>query len=151
MDHRRVQRALFRMQLDPGFAARLYAGDPQASADLGTEKRNLLRSAAPVALCADRDGKRRAQFLANVSSEFALSRAAGLGVGGFPSSDEFHGALLSDQSLALALARYAIRCTREKPRALRALIALESALAIERAELEPVVDELVADRVLVSA
>ncbi len=135
MDHRRVQRALFRMQLDPAFASRLRAGDVDASRGLAPGELRLLRSAVPSAVSADRDGKRRAQLLANVASELPLSLAAGLCVDGFPASEEFHGAVCEDGSLPLALARYASRCSRAQPAALRALIALESALARARREL----------------
>jgi hypothetical protein len=132
MDHRRVQRALFRMQLDPEFAKRLRAGDAQASRGLGEGELGLLRDAAASGVSADRDGKRRAQFLSNVSSELPLSRAAGLRVDGFTESPEFHEAVSADASLPLALARYAIRCSASGPRGLRALVTLESALARAR-------------------
>lgn len=137
MDHRRVQRALFRMQLDPEFAKRLRAGDTEASHGLGEGELGLLRGAEASAVSADRDGKRRAQFLANVSSELPLSRAAGLVVDGFPASDEFHAAVVADASLPLALSRYAIRCSAAGPRSLRALVALEGALARARRGLRP--------------
>jgi hypothetical protein len=135
MDHRRIQRALFRMQLDPAFASRLRNGDADASRDLAAEELTLLRGASSVAISADRDGKRRAQFLANVSSEFTLSIAAGLAVDAFTASAEFQAAVCADRSLPLAFARYALRCTREQSRPLRALVALESALARARREL----------------
>jgi len=135
MNHRQIQRTLFRMQLDPDFAARLRAGEPAAVAELGAGELCLLCAADPVAIAADRDGKRRTQFLANVSSEFALSRAAGLDVDAFTASDEFHAAVRADQSLPLAFAGYAARCTRKQPEPLRALVALETALARARREL----------------
>ena len=137
MDHRRVQRALFRMQLDPAFASRLRRGEAEASRDLAAEELTLLRAASREAVSADRDGKRRAQFLANVSSEFPLSIAAGLEVDAFTASREFHAAVRADQSLPLAFARYALRCTFEQPLPLRALVALESALTRARRELRP--------------
>ncbi len=137
MDHRRVQRTLFRMQLDPDFASRLRSGEAHASCDLAAEELRLLRAASPAAVSADLAGKRRAQFLANVSSEFPLSIAAGLENHGFGASAEFHAAVCAEQSLPLAFARYALRCTREQPRALRALVALESALTRARRELRP--------------
>ena len=137
MDHRRVQRTLFRMQLDPDFAARLRAGQAEASCGLEAEELLLLRSADPAAVSADRDGKRRAVFLANVASEFPLSLEAGLCVDGFTGSEEFHAAVRADRSLPLALARYALRCSAAQPRPLRALVTLEGALARARRELRP--------------
>ncbi|MEX2207923.1 MAG: hypothetical protein WEF50_16985 [Myxococcota bacterium] len=134
MDHRRVQRALFRMQLDPEFARRLRAGDAEASRGLGAEELRLLRGADPSAVSADRDGRRRAQFLSNVSSELPLSIAVGFDVAGFTESNEFHDAVQTDASLPLALARYAHRCSGEEPRPLRALLELEGALARARRE-----------------
>jgi hypothetical protein len=132
MGHRRIQRTLFRMQLDPGFATRLRAGEAEASRGLEPDELVLLRAADLVAISADRDGRRRAQFLANVSSEFPLSLAAGLCADGFPASEEFHEAVREDSSLPLALARYAKRCSVAQPPALRALVALESALVRAR-------------------
>ncbi len=148
MDHRRVQRTLFRMQLDPAFASRLRAGDADASCGLRPEELRLLRSADPRAVSADRDGKRRAQFLANVSSEFPLSIAAGLDVGGFTESSEFHDAVQTDASLPLALARYALRCTSDQPRPLRALLALERELTRARREMRPAREPLAGEVVL---
>ncbi len=135
MNHRRVQRTLFRMQLDPAFAARIRVGAPDATAGLDEDELRLLRAADPVAIAADRDERRRRQFLSNVSSEFALSIASGLGEAGFASSPELHDAVRRDASLPLAFARYADRCTREASSALRALVALETALAHARREL----------------
>jgi len=132
MDHRKIQRTLFRMQLDPAFAARLRSSVPEAIAGLGAAEVDLLRGADPTAVSADRDGKRRAQFLANVAGEFALSTAAGLDVEGFTASAEFHEAVSTNRSLPLAVAGYARRCTRAQSGALRALVALEAALARAR-------------------
>lgn len=136
MNHRAVQRALFRMQLDPAFAARLRAGETDAG--LGAAERELLRAADPAALSADRDRRRLGQFLRNVSEEFALSRAAGLSAEGFPGSPEFHDAVLFDRSLPLAFGRYAERCSASGAPAGRAFAALESALARARRELRAV-------------
>lgn len=133
MNHRAVQRALFRMQLDPGFAARLRAGETDAG--LGPAERALLRGADPAALGADRDQRRRGQFLRNVSAEFARSCAAGVSAEAFTSSPEFHEAIADDASLPLAFGRYAERCCAGGSRALRGLVALERALARARREL----------------
>ncbi len=138
MDHRRLQRALFRMQLDPGFAARLRVGDAEAARGLAKPELELLLDADARAVSADRDGRRAAQFLANVASEFPLSCAAGLSVDGFTSSAEFHDAVCADASLLLALARYASRRSGELTPAVRALVALEAALVRARRELRRV-------------
>jgi len=135
MDHRRVQRTLFRMQLDPEFARRVRAGESEAVVGLGAGELRLLRDADPVAVSADRGGRRHAQFLANVSGEFSLSIAAGLDPEGFAASAELHDAIERDFSLPLAFSRYAQRCTKAAPSPLRALVALETALAQARREL----------------
>jgi len=132
VNHRAVQRALFRMQLDPGFAARLRAGE--SDAQLGAEELALLRAADPIALGADREQRRRRQFLHNVSEEFARSCAAGVPAEGFTSSPEFHEAVQRDASLPLAFGRYAERCSETGSPSLRALVKLERALARARRE-----------------
>ena len=133
MNHRAVQRALFRMQLDPGFAARLRAGG--AAPGLGAAELALLRGADAAGLSADRDRRRRGQFLRNVSGEFARSCAAGVSAEAFTSSPEFHAAVAGDASLPLAFGSYAARCSASGSRAQRALVALERALARARREL----------------
>jgi len=137
VNHRAVQRALFRMQLDPRFAARLRAAEPEAlrSAGLGPDEAKLLAGADPVALSADRDARRRAQFLRNVAGEFALSlfAAADPGIAAdFPASAEFHAAVSAEASLPLAFASYLTARTRRAAPPVRALVALELALARER-------------------
>jgi hypothetical protein len=127
VNHRAVQRALFRMQLDPGF-------EPAADDGLDAEELALLARADRVALTADREGRRRDQFLRNVSEEFALSCAAGVPAEGFPSSPEFHQAVRTDASLPLAFGRYAERCSASGTRVQRGLVALERALARARRE-----------------
>jgi hypothetical protein len=127
MNHRAVQRTLFRMQLDPDFV-------PGAEDGLGAEELALLRRADPVALSADREGRRRAQFLRNVTEEFALSCAAGVPAEGFASSPELHDAVRADASLPLAFGRYAERCSATGLPAQRALVVLELALARARRE-----------------
>ena len=131
MNHRLVQRRLFRMQLDPGFAARLRAGEASAIAGLGEREQRVLAGADAVAIAADRDGRRRAQFLQNVTGEFALACAAGISADAFPSSPELHAAVESNASLPLAFAAYAERCCPGNAAA-RALVALECALARAR-------------------
>ncbi|HKC51446.1 MAG TPA: hypothetical protein VKF60_11685 [Myxococcota bacterium] len=142
MDHRRVQRALFRMQLDPRFAERLRARESEAvaSAALGAEELALVAGADPAGVSADRDGKRRAQFLRNVTSEFALSLAVAAEPGlveAFPESREFHGAVARDASLPLAFARWLEKRAARATALLRALCTLESALAAARRSRRP--------------
>ena len=137
MDHRRIQRALFRMQLDPGFAARVRAGEPESvrSLALGRAELALVASADPLALSADRDGKRRAQFLRNVSSEFALSLAVAGDprlVEAFTGAREFHQAVAAGESLPLAFASYLEARSARANAPTRAFIALEASLARAR-------------------
>ncbi len=135
MDHRKVQRALFRMQLDPAFAARVRARDEGAvaSAGLGPDELELLAKADPAGVSADRDGKRRAQILRNVTSEFALSLSLASDsklVDGFTASREFHEAVSRDESLPLAFGDYLVG--RRLPGEAGALAALERAMALVR-------------------
>jgi hypothetical protein len=142
MNHRRIQRALFRLQLDPGFAARVRAGDAESlgSLALGPDELALLAGADPAGLSADRDGKRRGQFLRNVSSEFALSLAVSADaklVEEFTGAREFHEAVAADGSLPLAFARHLeARCAQASP-VTRAFVALEAALARARRARRP--------------
>jgi len=130
------------MQLDPGFAARIGARDPAAarSAGLGADELALLAAADPAALTADREGRRRAQFLRNVAGEFALSLAAAARpelADEFPASPELHAAVAADGSLPLAFARFLAARTETGPPLVRALVALEGGLARLRRELRP--------------
>jgi len=141
-DHRGLQRALFRMQHDPGFAARLRAGDGEtlASARLGPRELGWLRDADPAAVAADRDGKRTAQLLRNLGSEFPLATSVGprcdgnpAFAGAFPRSAEFHRAVSDGESLPLAFAAWLEARAQESPSPLfRALASLESAMARAR-------------------
>ncbi|HSJ98614.1 MAG TPA: hypothetical protein VLC53_16180, partial [Myxococcota bacterium] len=142
MDHRRLQRALFRMQHDPTFAGRVRAGDPEASASTGLGSAELawLRAADPIALAADREGRRAAQLLRNAASEFRLSLALGPAgdgdqawLAGFPRSSHFHRAVSAGTPLPLALATWAEQLAAGAPcAAFRALLALEAAMARAR-------------------
>jgi hypothetical protein len=142
MDHRRLQRALFRMQHDPAFAARVRSGDETAAAStaLGARELALLQAADPVALSADRDGRRADQLLRNVSSEFRLARAIGPDgsgsaswLGGYPGSAVFHDAVSAATPFALGFALFAERIAATAPsRLFRALVALEAAMARAR-------------------
>ncbi len=136
VNHRALQRTLFRMQLDPGFAERLQAGDRVTIASTGLAEGELawLRAADPRGVSADRGGSRRAQFLRNVALEFSSSLALlpSQLLEEFPCSDEFHSAVRADGSLPLALARYLEARSVRAPREVRALLALESAMVSAR-------------------
>jgi hypothetical protein len=140
VNHRGLQRALFRMQLDPGFAARLRAREraAEASTCLGPAELDWLRAADPAAVSADREGRRRAQLLRNIAGELALSLAAAREpdwLESFPASEHFHRAVAHDLPLPLACAAHVAECASSAPRALRSLIALETALVRARREL----------------
>jgi hypothetical protein len=141
VDHRGLQRALFRMQHDPGFARRLREREPQAerSTRLGPAELGWLRAADPAAVAADRDGRRRAQLLRNAGGELALAACVGPRGDGerdwleaFPASEEFHAAVAEDASLPIAFCRHAARCAAGASRLFGALVELESALARAR-------------------
>jgi hypothetical protein len=140
VNHRGLQRALFRMQLDPGFAARLRAREPAAegSTQLAGPELRWLRAADAAAVSADREGRRRAQLLRNVSGELALSLAAAREPGwleSFPASDRFHRAIARDESLPLAFAAHVAERAAGGPTILASLVALEAALVRARREL----------------
>jgi hypothetical protein len=127
------------MQLDPGFAARLRAREPDAehSTGLGEGELACLRAADPVALSADRAGRRRSQLLRNISGELELSLSAAREpewLDEFPASVWFHRAIARDQSLPLALAAHLTERAAPGPASLGALVALETALARARRE-----------------
>lgn len=132
------------MQLDPGFAQRLSAGDPAAlrTTGLGARELALLHAAHPAAIAADRDGARRAQFLRNVGSEFQLSLAL-LGAGAlesFPRSLDFHRALQRGGRLPLALARHLARTARGAGAMVEAIAALERRMAHARRTIRSVAE-----------
>jgi hypothetical protein len=92
----------------------------------------------PLALSADREGRRRAQLLRNVSGELALSLAAARGADWletFPASAHFHRAIARDESLPLAFAAHAAERAAGGAAILASLVALETALARARREL----------------
>lgn len=149
VDHRRIQRTLFLMQMDGGFASRIFEHDPQICSTTGLtdEEFSWLRAQDPAALSADPGGKRRAQIVGNIASEFRLSLSAAsqssknAGEPGpawldhFLGSAEFHGAVLGGDRLPLAFARFALHDARSKGRAeLVPVIELEFALARLRRE-----------------
>lgn len=147
MNHRRLQRVLFRMQHDPGFGERLLAREPAAlaSSELPEADLALLLGASPAGITADAGGKRRAQLLRNLGSELPLASAvAAQGDGDttwlddFPASVEFHQAIMTDRPLPLALAEWATtrarHPTRDMAPGFAALLALETALLRARRE-----------------
>ncbi len=141
-----LQRVLFRMQHDPGFAARVLDDDEARAAretdraGLGPRELGLLRRVPAAAYAADRGGRRRAQLLRNVGSEFpaALAEALprdepGAWAEGFTAGIEFHAAVDGDRPLPLAFRDYATRVAREAgaPR-LAAVARLEGTMAEAR-------------------
>jgi hypothetical protein len=147
MDHRRLQRALFRMQHDPAFAERVRAGDAAAAASTGLGERELawLRDADPIAMAADREGRRSAQLLRNVASELRLASTVGPAadgdrawLAGFPRSPGFHRAVSEGAALPLACAAWAEALAAHAPSALfRALVTLEAAMMRARRQARP--------------
>jgi hypothetical protein len=141
-DVRAIQRTLVRMQHDAAFATRLRAGDAAAIAStrLAATGLGMLRAADPIAVVADRDGRRSAQLLRNVSSEFQLGCAVGPKGDGdasfvatFPSSALFHETIAADGNLVLAFAAHAEAHAGEDACPLfQALIALEASMARAR-------------------
>jgi hypothetical protein len=124
IDHRRLQRALFRAQMDPDFAAELGRNDDPALA--------LLREASPAGISADPRGTRRLQVLGNATLEFRLSLAGcddpRARLEGFASSAEFHAAIDADRPLPLAAGAYLCRVLADQAWP-SALARLELALA----------------------
>lgn len=142
-DHRRIQRSLFRMQHDEGFARALRERDPQAVASTGlsADDLDLLLETGAAAVEADAGGRRRAQFLRNVAGEHALTVAlAQLGGGADPALLEsftgsafFHRAIREDLRLPLAFGEHAeARAGRTGDALLLALARLETAMAWAR-------------------
>ncbi len=113
MNHRLLQKTLFRMLLDEGFRARVLGGDREAEPALEEAEFALLAELDPAALGADRGDSRRRQALGNLLGEFALTVAfapeswavRGLS-NAFFSSSEFHRAIRADEALPLAFASY---------------------------------------------
>ena len=137
IDHRRLQRALFRLQIDDALAREYFAGQGAAreALGLGPEERALLDAVDYAGVSADRGGRRRTQVLGNASSEFSLSLclAGEMDQGflqAFAQAPEFHCAIAGDQPLPFAFAAYGRRWARERrAELLEALIDLEEALA----------------------
>ena len=124
IDHRRLQRALFRAQMDPSFATEVFAGSDPALA--------LIRAASRAGISADPRGTRRLQVLGNATLEFRLSLAGcddpRARLEGFASSLEFHAAIDADRPLPLAAGAYLCRVLADQAWP-SALAQLELALA----------------------
>lgn len=135
---RRIQRTLVRLQHDAAFRDRFAAGEAEALASSGVSGAGLatLRALDPIAIAADRDGRRQAQLLRNLGSELAASAAVGPAGDGdaawieaFPASAHFHDAIVGDAPLPLAFACFAEACAAASSSALfRALVALDVAM-----------------------
>ena len=139
VDHRRLQRTLFLMQLDRGFAERVHAGDEVTCASLGldTESLSWLREQELAAISADPSGKRRMQIVGNIAGEYTLSLTAQTvctatsdWLEEFFHSPALHGAVLREDRLPLAFGAYALEDALScgSP-ALAAVIEVEHALA----------------------
>ena len=141
-DHRRLQRTLFRMQADAGFARAILGRDEAALATTGLEGDDLalLEAVDAPSLTADPGGKRRTQIAGNAASEYLLTlvlaareRQGKDFLDGFLTSPEFHGAMAADGRLPLAFGAYATRWAEEHAAAgVGALAALERAMAALR-------------------
>jgi hypothetical protein len=122
IDHRRLQRVLFRMQLDPHFCGALLAGDERAvrSSGLGTLELSWLKNAGRAAITADKDRKRSGQVLGNITLEYRTSIAVAVAVGvgdrfaeDFFADDLFHQAMMRGERLPIVFGRYAERRAQE--------------------------------------
>lgn len=141
MNHRGIQRTLFRMQCDANFAGALFDGDESAwsTTGLGARERELILRASPAGLAADPGDTRKLQVLGNIATEFVLSIACAASHGdadlleAFLASEEFHRAIAEEDRLPLAFTRYAAeRAKSIASDALGGLVELESAMARAR-------------------
>ena len=126
-DHRALQRALFRMQMDAGFARRVFDRDPGAlgSAPLAPDDWEMLWELDPRAVAADAGDARKKQLLGNLASEYALS--CGIAPAGlleqFLVCEELHEAIQADRPLPVAFGRYVLRRAEGDGAARRAALA----------------------------
>ena len=142
VDHRRLQRVLFLMQLDRSFAERVHAGEEKtcASLGLGTEALSWLQAQELAAISADPGGKRRMQIVGNIAGEFTLSltawattQPAADWLEEFFTTTHFRRAVLEDDRLPLAFGDYAAESASES-RDVAAVVEVERALARLRRE-----------------
>ena len=146
-DRKRLQRTLFRMQIDPAFADAVLARDSEAVASTGlaVDDLALILAVDPRAVAADPGGRRRTQVLGNAASEYTASLAAAATNArtrslllDFASSPELHEALAQDGPLPHAFGAFAARVARElDDRLLGALVELERALVRHRRRRAP--------------
>ena len=140
IDPRRVQRALFLIELSPRWRRALFEAGADASElkrelCLGDDELQLLRGLDPIAIAADRHGKRADQLLGNATSEFPATRALAAErepafLDGFLDDAAFQRAILDGTPLPLAFAAYAETFVAERgDAALAALLTLEVAMA----------------------
>jgi uncharacterized protein len=125
IDHRRVQRTLFRMLVDPAFAQSVRQSGPEG---LESPASDWLRTVDLDLLAADPDEARLRQLLGNVVLEFVHTVRAAPGlVVPFAASPELHRAIAEDTPLPFAFAAYAHR---ELPAdgLARALLTLDAAM-----------------------
>ncbi|MEQ8762478.1 MAG: hypothetical protein RL885_01025 [Planctomycetota bacterium] len=142
MNHRALQRTLFRMQLDHDFARRILDGDRASleTTGLSPTEAALLQSAPFAGITADPGNQRRDQVLGNASSELRLSVAAaavtrGADVArGFLASEQFHDAIRCDGRLPFAFADYLESALEGADARLRSLVRLERELLRARRE-----------------
>lgn len=137
-DHRRIQRTLFRMQVDGGFARAVFAREPAALASSGLDEHDLALVLAldPRAVAADPGGRRRTQIVANAASEYPATLAcAAAREGGtdllerFAASAELHAAIREERGLPQAFGTFARRVAGERADPLlEALATLEGRL-----------------------
>ena len=143
MNHRALQRTLFRMQLDPKFAQRIDAGEERALAttDLIPTDITVLRRADIVAVSADKNDQRRRQALGNLLTETPYSALyiPPADLYGFFADETFHDAIRRDERLPPAFADYLARNTRGM---VHALVRLEAAMTrMRRRDLRRDVDD----------
>jgi hypothetical protein len=145
MDTRRLQRTLFRMQADPEFGHRVATQGAAAVPELGPAEVSLLLQAEAAGVRADHRGRRQAQILGNLASEYALTLAeaarGALGVAfllEFPASAAFHEAIIEERGLPEAFGAWAESRARAAGDGIAAAsAALETAMVRARRELRP--------------
>ncbi len=130
------QRAAFRMQLDPAFAARILDGDVAAIASTGLGPREIawLRATDRAAWLAE--PRRREQVIGNIAGEFALTAALApkVRLDRFLGTDGMHAAIAGDRSLPLAFAEWLVPLV---PPSARPVATLEAEMARARRLQDP--------------
>ena len=142
IDHRSLQKTLFRMALDPAFSAAVFRGDvkARASTGLGAREMELLMAVDARAIAADKGARRRGQILGNLTMEYrgTLLAATLLGFKDdlaelFLSSGEFHTAVREGKRLPIVFGSYLrLRAMKLRSPLLREIAGLEAAMATLR-------------------